>query len=1278
VGWCTDLSADALHASLLVGLVDELALFSPRTRERGRRYAAAGHVGAVKFEGSVATAPVRGGELYYTSWHWRRPHGWEALCTCPVGGFCKHAYALACVVLEGARQQGFADPRLADLLPPRATVPDRARPRAGAVAAPGAADLQRLRAARAEWERQGALDHLLVGAPVLGLSPYAPPLLDLLREPDADLRCWRVAGAIAARADGWVPAALQRYSDRPDLEQRFLDRERAALAAELLGWANSRSDIARRLLRVVFAVEPLADGAAALVFEVRVSTPRLADAPRTPSQLQTLRAESLRDPGLFPPEHAAVLEWVADHAVVAGGPTPGGSQRLTTGTPLALLERVASSPLAAWADALDPVLAERGGITPGGSVHLSAGAARLVPDCVSRDGTPSIELHFRWPDGRQRRLDEVIYIPGSARLAGRRGSLVLADGALAAVADEPPPALLERFRTVGALPLEAEQRAEFVGALATRFTHLHDTLTAHSRVHPAVLSVAFDLRPDDWLQVRVFAQSGAAPWQPGGPVADGAVLFEHAPDRGWVGYNASQAAQPAEPIAGDRAAGSDLSTGDASTTPPGASAPADQSKSTTTDTAVASADRPGESGAANDIWIEMPDPEAAAPVLDWLRVLPLTSGRRATGGHESSWPDRNVGWWMRASRRTMEQLGAAWEERPATAAYFGTNRVRRLLGGGRGIAPRLRVAASGVDWLAVSAQWDAEGRQLTDADLARLREATTRFVKLDSGWVRKEVGDEQEELAAALADLGIEADGGEQRLSVWQLVGASPATLQRLERVGGDAETLATLGRLRERIAAFTGIPSVPVPAGVTAALRPYQRHGLDFLAHAATLGIGAVLADDMGLGKTVQALAWLVHQRACEPDGGPTLVVCPASVVHNWAREAERFTPGLRVLLLTSGKTRHALREAIPEHDLVVTTYALLRRDIEAWRDVALRAAILDEAQFIKNPDAAVSRAALELRARHRLALTGTPLENRALDLWSILAFVAPGYLGSRGDFSARYDRADAPPHTRALLAAKLRPVLLRRTKRAVAPELPPRIEERRDCELTAEQRQLYVGELQRSRTLLAQASEAPGGLARNKITILAALTRLRQICCHPALAGGRADLGSGKFDALFELLEPLLAEGHKVLVFSQFVRCLNLLATALRARGLTYHRLTGQTTKREQVVAAFQNDPDPCVFLISLKAGGTGLNLTAASYVVLFDPWWNPAVEAQAIDRTHRIGQDRTVIAYRLISRGTIEEKIYDLQQRKAALVRDVLGESGFARTLTRDDLEFLLADA
>jgi SNF2 family DNA or RNA helicase len=377
-------------------------------------------------------------------------------------------------------------------------------------------------------------------------------------------------------------------------------------------------------------------------------------------------------------------------------------------------------------------------------------------------------------------------------------------------------------------------------------------------------------------------------------------------------------------------------------------------------------------------------------------------------------------------------------------------------------------------------------------------------------------------------------------------------------------------------------------------------------------------------------------------------------------------------VLVLGSGKERHGLRNSIGDHDLVVTNYALLRRDIESWRNVELHTAILDERQNIKNPDGG-DRGARVAR-RHRLALTGTPLENRAPDLWSILSFTNPGYLGSR--LFQRPLRPRRQCHARALLSSRgFRPVLVRRTKQEVTPELPDRIEERVDCEMTKGQRQLYLAELKRSRRLLEDMARDPEELRRNRITILAALTRLRQICCHPTLAGGRSGLGSGKFETLFELLEPLLAEGHKVLVFSQFVECLKLLAEEMRNRELPFHMLTGQTTRRERVVDAFENDTRASAFLISLKAGGTGLNLTSASYVVVFDPWWNPAVEAQAIDRTHRIGQTRTVIAYRLLTRGTIEERIFDLQQRKAQMVRDVLGETGFARALTRADLEFLL---
>jgi len=533
-----------------------------------------------------------------------------------------------------------------------------------------------------------------------------------------------------------------------------------------------------------------------------------------------------------------------------------------------------------------------------------------------------------------------------------------------------------------------------------------------------------------------------------------------------------------------------------------------------------------------------------------------------------------------------------------------------------------------------------------------------------------------DETSRRLADLGLEAGAGEVRVPLWQLAQADPASLDTLEAFGASAADLAVVRALRERLASFTGLPRVPLPAGVRAELRPYQHDGLDFLAWTGSVGLGAVLADDMGLGKTLQALAWLAHLCERQPEGGPSLVVCPASVMHHWAREAARFTPELRVMVLESGRERVGRRADVLSHDLVITNYALLRQDIAFWREIALRAAILDEAQQIKNPSAAVTRAALELKARYRAALTGTPLENRALDLWSIVSFVHPGFMGPRAAFSARFDQPDAPPHRRKLLSSRLRPLLLRRLKQQVAQELPPRVEERVDCVLTPGQRRFYLAELGRARAFLGTLLEDPQGLERNRMPVLATLTRLRQICCHPTLAGGRDGLGSGKFESLFELLEPLLEEGHKVLLFSQFVECLKLIEPELERRAVPYHMLTGQTTRREKVVSAFRDDPRPCVFLLSLRAGGLGLNLTAASYVILFDPWWNPAIEAQAIDRTHRIGQTRTVIAYLLLTEGTVEERIWELQQRKSALAKDLLGEESFARSLSRADLEWLLS--
>jgi superfamily II DNA or RNA helicase len=672
---------------------------------------------------------------------------------------------------------------------------------------------------------------------------------------------------------------------------------------------------------------------------------------------------------------------------------------------------------------------------------------------------------------------------------------------------------------------------------------------------------------------------------------------------------------------------------------------------------------------------EILDDPRLEPAAQWLRKL--------------DWFTSEPGLWIGdANENFLGSLASAWAERPKEAEFLGNPAFHRLFLQPRQLKPRLVVKGSGIDWLAVSAEWEAEGLKLSKADLERLASATGRFVKLpNSGWVELDTTAVQG-AHEAMADMGV--DG---LIAVPQKVGLEHvAHLDEdgFARFTESPEAKALRGHIRD----FKGVPSVDLPKGLQADLRPYQKDGFDFLSHLTRIKLGGILADDMGLGKTLQTLtwlAWLKERNTKNPK--PSLVICPASVLHNWRREANRFTPNLKVLVLESGAARHNLRKQIPQHDLIVTNYALLRRDLEELQKFAFRATILDEAQFIKNPGAQVTQSVKQLKSEHRLALTGTPLENRLLDLWSIVDFIQPGYLGNQEQFIETYEPRlrsgeEAAPTVEARgektesaqriarrrLSAKLRPLLLRRLKKHVAKDLPDRIEERRDCPLGDEQRKLYLAELRRSRDQIMQAVQEQG-LNKSKMHVLAALTRLRQICCHPQLVG--SDTTSGKTETLFELLDPLVSEGQKVLVFSQFVQMLHLLEKECQARQIKTHILTGQTKDRQQVVSAFQSETAASVFLLSLRAAGTGLNLTNASYVVLYDPWWNPAVEAQAIDRSHRIGQTQTVNAYRLIAPGTVEEKIWELQQNKAQTIADVLGEEGFARSLTATDLEYLFAE-
>ncbi len=659
---------------------------------------------------------------------------------------------------------------------------------------------------------------------------------------------------------------------------------------------------------------------------------------------------------------------------------------------------------------------------------------------------------------------------------------------------------------------------------------------------------------------------------------------------------------------------------------------------------------------------ELLDDPRLQPTIVWLQ--------------QADWFTPEPGLWvLDANEHALSQLASAWQDRPAEADYLGNPPFQRLFLNRRVVRPKLVLRGSGIDWLSVSAEWEAEGMKLSSADVQRLAAATTRFVKLpDGGWVEIDVDANRKahETAATLGLEGLTADA--QKAS---LLHATQLDANTIEAMG----TAKAVAALRDKLQNFQGVPDTKLPGNIHAELRPYQKEGFNFLCNLTRLKLGGILADDMGLGKTLQTLTWLAWLQETTPkkDRRPSLVICPASVLYNWRREAEKFVPHLKVLVLQSGQARHNLRRQIPENDIVVTNYAILRRDLDELGKFDFRALVLDEAQFIKNPTAQVTVAVKEIEADQRLALTGTPLENRLLDLWSIVDFIQPGYLGSQTSFNETYESKGEGPEweagtLRRRLSAKLRPLMLRRLKRQVAQDLPDRIEERRDCELDDEQRKLYLAELRRSRDQVMKTLQEKG-VAKSKMHVLAALTRLRQICCHPRLVG--SDSASGKTDTLFELLEPVLAAGNKVLIFSQFVEMLKILEGICHESGIRTHILTGETKDRQEVVNAFQQDTEPCVFLLSLRAAGTGLNLTTASYVVLYDPWWNPAVEAQAIDRSHRIGQTRTVNAYRLIAPGTVEEKIWELQQRKSQTIQDVLGEEGFATNLTRDDLEYLFSE-
>jgi non-specific serine/threonine protein kinase len=641
-----------------------------------------------------------------------------------------------------------------------------------------------------------------------------------------------------------------------------------------------------------------------------------------------------------------------------------------------------------------------------------------------------------------------------------------------------------------------------------------------------------------------------------------------------------------------------------------------------------------------------------------------------------------------ASRRLRERVdehgSAAWapachpldwlyEDLPALREagfeVFGQEKLRRLrVRPGR---PLLALSvSSGIDWFDLAVNVRFEGSEASLESFSAAVAANERFVRLKDGTFGM-LPDEWLKRFRRMLALGTR-EKGKLRFSRLH-VGLFDDLVPDAEEVDTDR----AFDEMRERFRGFEGISTEPLPAGFHGELRPYQKSGYDWLHFLRSYGFGGILADDMGLGKTIQTLA--LFQRLYESgEHAPSLIVVPTSLIFNWQREAEAFTPGLKVLAYR-GTDRRELQAHFHSYHLIVTSYGILRRDTEFLKTFRFDTVVLDESQNIKNYASVNARAARALQADHRLALTGTPVENNLTELWSQFSFLNPGMLGGLKVFLEAYVRPierqkDEP--TAAALRRLVYPFILRRTKEIVASELPPKTESITYCEMDADQRTAYEHWREHFRRSILQSIDTVG-LEQSRMKVLEGLMKLRLVCCHPVLVDQAYAGSSAKFDAYTEMLEDIIAEGHKVLVFSQFVRMLTVMRKHCEGKGISYEYLDGRTVDREERVGRFQSDDSVRVFLVSLRAGGVGLNLTAADYVVLYDPWWNPAVEAQATDRTHRIGQTKSVFAYKLITKDSVEEKILALQEQKKRLVASIIStDTGFVKSLTREDVDALFS--
>lgn len=1249
--------------------------FEDRFWARGQSYAFGGRVRTLHCpDESTITSTVQGSHPYQCSITLEDDGKYKSVstqCSCPIGGDCKHVVATIITVVAKAVERnslfksritntvyGLSSKRTLETMRPRMTeefeslfrpVFDSARrtvnnpakvyPISGAgkskadKPAPKPWWLEVIHA-DTEYHRREAVGKGLTlripkGMGYWGLSEFMTEAGDI-ENPILFLEKFgntteRYARRIRASLSP-VPAELKEFlesSEAAELKKEFNHRQVENALRTWVSSASSRGEGTKSSLNIEWSVDTSKSDLQfpRLTFKAFLSATTLKRSPRTAQALEQLGKQVEGGQRCLPENEERLLNWILSRSDITSYTY---SSKLKKDIAFNVMDAI--SWISTWHDT-DMIRWENGS----GPVRLGKKPARLKFVMADGELTPVVEVDSGNGAPVETALTEadiVADFPITRRYLDENEInklYIRANGTLYVLdALGIQPKVLQVIKRHGKIPLEVLRRNGtgelLIDKLIDSKSHIPPELISRVPVRPVV---EFRLEKGNELSLRAYAVSSEGHvfrWRPSGIWERYAGKITENPETAEIADTGVESIETAEP------------------------------------------GKPDVSAMTLRLF---PRDEDTAPLQEWLsRLLPTRFSMSGSedGATAVSWKLKNPDY---------PELFRLWAERPKNVKYLGSKPFRDLVTVSRLPRFSVKVEPSGTDWLWVSVEMENEMEAVSPAEIRRLlKESENDLLPLGGGRVyRREDMENYLEQVRALSGAGIDYLGGKQRLHTFQLAGDGAKELVRLS--DHDSAFAEIAEKARKMAESFKGIPRAKVDKRVAGVLRPYQRDGADFIVWAARTFGGAILSDDMGLGKTVQLLAALSAVRTEE--NLPSLVVCPASVAHNWRREAEKFAPWLKTLVIEAGSGRKALLARAGDYDIVIKNYHLTRMEAETLSSRQWLAVIVDEAQMIKNPGAEITKVVKSLSAKYRFALTGTPIENRLTDLWSITDFAVSGYLGSLARFDERIKRGDETM-ANVTLRGRLRPVLIRRMKSDVETDLPPRIEERIDCEMTPGQKKIYLAELKKSRMAM-EAMKGSGSEGQQRIMILALLMKLRQICCDPGLVGQKG-MGSGKTEEFFALAEPLLESGHKILVFSQFVRMLETLKSELEKKKIKTYLLTGKTKKRQELVESFEKDAEPSIFLISLKAGGVGLNLVSASHVVIFDPWWNPAVEAQAIDRTHRIGQDKTVMAFRLVASGTIEEKIMELQEKKKELVRDVLDEGDFNMRLTRKDMEFLLS--